>query len=82
MLDGSIGKNIYLKRGSLSINLSVTNILNNIKICTGGYEQARSSYTTNADGSMSGARVYSFLQNPKKFYAYGTNGMLNITYKF
>ena len=37
---------------------------------------------TNADGSMSGARVYSFLQNPKKFYAYGTNGMLNITYKF
>ena len=82
MVDGSIGKSIYLKRGSLSINLSVTNLLNNIKICTGGYEQSRSSYTTNADGSMSGARVYSFLQNPKKFYAYGTNGMLNITYKF
>lgn len=82
MVDASIGKSIYLKRGSLSINLSLTNILNNINICTGGYEQSRSSYTTNADGSMSGARVYSFLNNPKKFYAYGTNGMLNITYKF
>lgn len=82
MVDGSIGKSMYLKHGSLSINLSLTNILNNVKICTGGYEQSRSSYTTNADGSMSGARMYSFLNNPKKFYAYGTNGMLNITYKF
>lgn len=83
MLDGSIGKSIYLKtKGQLSINLSLTNILNNIKLCTGGFEQSRSSYTTNADGSMSGARVYSFLNNPKKFYAYGTNGMLNVTYKF
>ena len=82
MMDGSIGKNIYLKKGSLSINLSVSNILNNVKICTGGYEQSRSSYTTNADGSMSGARIYDFYKNPKKFYAYGTNGMLNVTYKF
>ena len=82
MFDASIGRSRYLKKGSLSINLSLTNILNNIKICTGGYEQSRSSYTTNADGSMSGARVYNFYNNPKKFYAYGTNGMLNITYKF
>lgn len=82
MVDGSIGRNIYLKHGSLSINLSLTNLLNNIKLCTGGYEQSRSSYTTNADGSYSGGRVYSFLNNPKKFYAYGTNGMLNVTWKF
>lgn len=82
MVDGSIGKNMYLKKGSLSINLSLTNILNNVKICTGGYEQARSSYTVNNDGSMSGARTYDFYRNTKKFYAYGTNGMLNVTYKF
>lgn len=82
MLDASIGKSIYLKKGSLSINLSVTNLLNNVKMCTGGYEQSRSSYTTNADGSMSGARMYNFYRNPKKFYAYGATGMLNITYKF
>lgn len=82
MVDGSIGKNMYLKKGSLSINLSLTNILNNVKICTGGYEQARQSYTVNNDGSMSGTRTYDFYRNTKKYYAYGTNGMLNITYKF
>lgn len=82
MVDGSIGKNIYLKKGSLSFNLSLTNILNNVKICTGGYEQSRSSYTVNNDGTQSGTRIYSFLNNPKKFYAYGTNGMFNVTYKF
>lgn len=82
MIDGSIGKVVYLRKGQLSINLNMNNLLNNIKLCTGGYEQSRSSYTTNADGSYSGGRVYSFLNNPKKFYAYGTNGMLNVTYKF
>ena len=90
MVDASIGKNIRLKHGSLSINLSVTNILNNIKLVTGGYEQSRSDYTTtrttNADGTTTATknnnRTYSFSNNPKKFYAFGTNGMLNIAYKF
>ena len=77
MLDGSIGKNIYLKRGSLSINLSVTNILNNENICTGGYEQSRSSWTESGN-----KRIYRFDKNPLKYYAYGCNGMLNIAYKF
>ena len=77
MFDASIGKNIYLKRGSLSINLSVTNILNNQKIVTGGYEQSRSDYT-----SSGSERIYTFSKNPKKYYAFGTNGMLNIAYKF
>ena len=45
MLDGSIGRSIYLKHGSLSINLMVQNILNNRDIVTGGYEQSRSGYT-------------------------------------
>jgi hypothetical protein len=77
MCDASIGRSIYLKHGSLSINLMVTNILNNQKIVTGGYEQSRSDF--NVKGNQ---RVYSFSKNPKKYYAFGTNGMLNIAYKF
>lgn len=72
MLDASIGRSIYLKHGSLSVNLTLTNILNNRKITTGGFESSR------ADGT----RVYKFSRNPKLFYAYGFNGMLNVTYKF
>jgi hypothetical protein len=78
MLDASIGRSLRLGRGrQLSINLSVTNLLNNQKIVTGGYEQSRSDYT--ASGNV---RAYRFSINPKKFYAYGINGMLNIGYKF
>lgn len=77
MLDGSIGRSIYLKKGSLSINLMVTNILNNRNIVTGGYEQSRSDYTSSGN-----IRAYRFSRNPMKFYAYGVNGMLNIAYKF
>lgn len=77
MIDGSIGKSIYLKHGSLSINLMVSNILNNQNIVTGGYEQSRSDDTNSGK-----SRTYSFSKNPKKYYALGTNGMLNIAYKF
>lgn len=77
MLDGSIGRSIYLKHGSLSINFMVTNILNNQNITTGGFEQSRSDYTSSGN-----VRAYRFSKNPFKFYAYGTNGMLNIAYKF
>ena len=86
MVDGSIGKSLRLKRGKqLSINLSVTNILNNQHLCTGGYEQSRSDYTVKQDGDnilMNNQRAYKFSRNPKKFYAYGINGMLNLTYRF
>ena len=81
MLDASVGRSIYLKRGSLSINLSINNILNNQNIVTGGYEQSRTDYTKNNSGGYD-KRIYIFSKNPKKFYALGTNGMLNITYKF
>jgi hypothetical protein len=78
MLDASIGKSLYLKNGrSMSINLMITNLLNNQKIVTGGYEQSRSSYT-----SSDNVRAYQFQKNPFKYYAYGINGMLNIAYKF
>ena len=75
MLDASIGRSLRLGHGrQLSINLSITNLLNNQKIVTGGYEQSRSDHTS--------SRAYSFAKNPKKYYAYGINGMLNIGYKF
>jgi hypothetical protein len=82
MLDASIGRSIYLKKGSLSVNLMLSNILNNTKLCTGGYEQSRSDYTVNTDGTLNNVRAYKFSRNPKKFYANGINGMLNIAYKF
>lgn len=77
MIDGSIGKTVRLKHGSLSINLMVSNILNNRKIVTGGYEQSRSDFS-----SSGSSRLYRFSKNPKKYYAMGTNGMLNLSYKF
>ena len=79
MLDASIGRSIYLKRGSLSINLMLTNILNNTKIVTGGMEQNRKDRKNVNDEDM---RAYKFQKSPKKFYANGTNGMLILTYKF
>ncbi len=78
MLDASIGKSIYIGKHQMSINLMLTNILNNRKIVTGGMEQNRQSY----DESGETIRTYNFINNPKKFYVNGINGMLNITYKF
>ena len=79
MLDASIGKSMFLKKGrSISINLMLNNILNNRKICTGGMEQNRANIAANG----SELRLYDFQKSPKKFYAQGINGMLNVTYKF
>lgn len=78
MLDLSIGRSLRLKHGrSMSINLMITNLLNNQSIVTGGYEQSRADYTSSGN-----ERPYKFSKNPFKYYAYGINGMLNIAYKF
>ena len=86
MLDLSIGKSIRMKKGQLSINLSLSNVLNNTSLCTGGYEQGRMNFSGSRDAegnvSVGSARLYKFDRNPKKFYAYGINGMLNIGYRF
>ena len=52
------------------------------KVAVGGYEQSRSDYTTDASGAISNYRAYKFSKNVKKYYAFGTNGLLNIAYKF
>ena len=83
MLDLSIGKSIRMKKGQLSVNLMLTNLLNNMDMVTGGYEQSRSNYSVNTTtGEVGGARIYKFDRNPKKYYTYGINGMLNIGYRF
>ncbi len=79
MLDASIGKSVYLKRGQLSVNLMLTNLLNNTNIVTGGMEQNRKDRKSVGEDDI---RAYKFQKNPKKFYANGINGMLNVTYKF
>jgi hypothetical protein len=83
MLDGSIGRNIRLKYGSLYVQLMVTNILNNTNIVTWGYEQTRADNSFNIQTlAPTSERVYKFSANPVKQYIWGTNGMLNVIYRF
>ncbi len=80
LLDVSFGKLFYLKnRKSLNINLSLSNVLNNTKMITGGYQQGRlplskDKKTINMDG-------LEWFSN-KYYYAWGFNMFLNIGYKF
>lgn len=82
MLDASIGHQFKVAKRPLSVNLMLTNITNNQKICTGGYEQSRSDYSVNGATGTASDRTYKFSNNPKKFYALGINGMLNVNYRF
>lgn len=76
MLDASVGKLIYLKnRNSISINLSVNNLLNS-KMITGGYQQGRLPLY---DGEI----TTNFQKFPNKYYyANGLNFFLNVGYRF
>lgn len=77
MLDLSVGRLIYFKKGQMSINLSLQNVTNNQNLRTGGYEQSRDdNYNTGQ------ARTYKFSRNSKYFYAYEFNAFLNVNYKF
>ena len=78
MLDASVGKMIYLKnRRSLNFNLSVSNILNNTSMVTGGYQQARLPLL---DGAIDPASLNKFPS--KYYYAWGFNLFFNVGYKF
>ena len=87
LVDVSVGKLIYLKnRQSISINLTVNNLLNNTHFKTGGYQQARLPRQTK-QGMTNGKIVSVISPNAWKFpskyyYAWGTNFYLNIQYKF
>ena len=56
---------------------SLTNILNNTDLRTGGFEQNRDDNYKDGD-----ARVYKFSKNSKYFYAFPFNAFLNIGYRF
>ncbi len=86
ILDLSVGKLIYLpNRQSLSINLSATNITNNVHFKTGGYQQARLPRSTrqgvsDKENSTINSNIWKFPS--KYYYAWGANFYLTITYKF
>ena len=80
MLDASIGRQFRLKHGRrIGFNLMLTNLLNNINICTGGMEQNRLDTKQEEERTNN---AYRFQQSPRKFYANGINGMLMINYYF
>ena len=86
LVDVSVGKLIYLKnRQSISINLTVNNLLNNTHFKTGGYQQARLPRQTRQgvadnENSVISPNVWKF--PAKYYYAWGTNFYLNFQYKF
>lgn len=83
MLDASIGRSIYLSHGrSLSINLSLSNILNNTNLRTGGYEQNRDDNYYSISGERGNAKAYKFSKNSKYYYANAFNAFLNVNYRF
>ncbi len=78
-LGASVGKNWYLTRTSmLGLNFSVSNMLNNQNIRTGGYEQLR---LLDVENSATGEISYEPFGS-KYFYLLGTTYYLNIYYRF
>jgi len=78
LLDASVGKLVYLKnRKSLNFNLSLSNILNNTSMITGGYQQARIPLYK---GSIDPTNINEF--PAKYYYAWGFNLFFNVGYKF
>lgn len=74
LLNCSIGKSWYIGDYNLGFSLQVNNMLNNLNVKTGGYEQTRLISSYGKD------RYYRF--DPKYFYMQGANYMLNIYFRF
>ena len=75
LLNASVGKSWYIQRKyNFGFSLQVNNILNNRNVKTGGYEQTR------LIDSAGNTRYYRF--DPKYFYMYGANYMLNLYFRF
>ncbi|MBR1923642.1 MAG: carboxypeptidase regulatory-like domain-containing protein [Paludibacteraceae bacterium] len=83
LVDVSVGKLIYLpQRQSLSINLSCTNVANNVHFKTGGYQQARLPRANSQGDGNSNITTNAWKFPSKYYYAWGANFYLTITYKF
>ena len=75
LLNASVGKSWYINRKyNFGFSLQLNNILNNTNVKTGGYEQTR------LIDSAGNTRYYRF--DPKYFYMYGFNYMLNLYFRF
>lgn len=86
VIDASVGKLLYLKnRQSLSINVSLSNLTNNVWLKTGGYQQARLPRSTRqgedeGENSTINSNLWKFPS--KYYYAWGMNFYITVTYKF
>lgn len=68
----SVGKVIYTSWGSININVSVNNLLNNRNIQTGGYQQGRFDYDNFNVGKFPN----------KYYYAQGIRAFVNLGIRF
>ncbi len=89
LVDLSVGKMIYLPHNqALSINLSVSNLLNNTNMKTGGYQQGRLPRSSKQGVVDKYGRQESMISNnvwkypAKYYYAWGANLFLNVSYRF
>lgn len=72
-LDASVGKSFrIMSKYYLNLNFSISNILDNQEIITGGYEQMRFDFEKKNIGKFP----------PKYFYYYGRTFFLNIGFRF
>jgi len=71
-LDASIGKSWQIKKIYVNLNFSVSNVLDNTKLITGGYEQMRFDF-----GDLA---VNQF--EPKVYYGFGRTFFLNLGIRF
>jgi len=75
LMNCSIGKSWYIHRKyNFGFSLEGKNLLNNLNVKTGGYEQTRVIKSSGKD------RYYAF--DPKYFYMCGVNYMLNLYFRF
>ena len=80
LVDASVGKILYFnnRAQSLNINLTANNILNNTKMITGGYQQARIPLNSSKDIDVNGLGKF-----PNTYYyAQGFNFFVNLGYRF
>lgn len=72
VLNLSVGKLFYTRFGSVNLNLSINNLLNNRNIQTGGYQEGKFDYTN-----------YSTTKFPNKiYYAQGIRIYFNVGIRF
>ncbi len=74
--DASVGKSFRVKSYFINVNFSVSNLLDNKKLISGGYEQNRIDFNT-AGNKVDNVNAFP----PKFYYAYGRTYFLNIGFR-